>query len=621
MDKNQTIGIVLISALLIGYMFLFPTAEPSKSTGTDSTKLTQPTVSGNPAAPDQAPAPRPTIGPDSVRRQQLGAWAGPGNVAPQEVVIANPDLRVTLASQGGKIKQVQLINYVTYQKQPLVLIDERSSQTTLVAQTGQGPVDLHQLPYTVLKKSEREVVFRFQLDSGRYVEQQYTLPEQGFTVSYRANLGTLGGELKSSTLAFGWSDRLKQQEKDLNTLRNTSTVNFYTADGSLETLSETSRDPEEAQAESPVRWVALKQKFFNTALLTNHSFSKVRVAAQPAPETSKDIKTLGMSLEIPVADLADEKAGLRYYFGPNDFRIAEKVAPGFEGNVYLGWSIFNTVNRYLIIPLFELLEKASSNYGVVIFLLVLVVKTLLFPLVYRSYMSMAKMRVLKPEIDAIKAKHGDDMQAAQQEQMKLYGQFGVNPLMGCIPVLLQLPVLLAMFNFFPNAIALRQKTFLWADDLSSYDSVLNLSFTIPFYGDHVSLFTILMTLSTIAYTYYNNQLQSVSVDKAMQTVSYLMPVIFMFVLNSFSSGLTYYYFVSNMITIAQQLGIRKFVDEGKIRALLDENHRKNTDPNRKKSSFQERLEAAMRTQQESSAKAKANKNGATNHPNPKDKKK
>ncbi|MCU0449992.1 MAG: membrane protein insertase YidC [Bernardetiaceae bacterium] len=599
-------------------MFLFPTPEPTKPvpSGADSTKTA---VVTNPAAPNPTPQPQPVLLPDSVRRQQLGAWAGLGNAAPQDVVISNPDLQVTLSSRGGKIKQVQLKNYVTYQKQPLVLIDERSSQTSLVAQTAIGPIDLHQLAYSVAKKSEREVVFRFQLDSARYVEQRYVLPEQGFTVSYRADLGTLGGELKSSALAFGWSDRLKQQEKDLNTLRNTSTVNFYTAEGSLETLSETSRDPEEAQAEGGVRWVALKQKFFNTAFITNQAFSKVKVASQPAPETSKDIKTLGMSLEIPVADLADEKAGLRYYFGPNDFRIAEKVAPGFEGNVYLGWAIFNTVNRYLIIPLFELLEKASSNYGVVIFLLVLVVKTLLFPLVYRSYMSMAKMRVLKPEIDAIKAKHGENMQAAQQEQMKLYGQFGVNPLMGCIPVLLQLPVLLAMFNFFPNAIALRQKTFLWADDLSSYDSVLNLSFTIPFYGDHVSLFTILMTLSTIAYTYYNNQLQSVSVDKAMQTVSYLMPVIFMFVLNSFSSGLTYYYFVSNIITIAQQLGIRKFVDEGKIRAMLDENHRKNTDPNRKKSSFQERLEAAMRNQQEATAKAKTNKNGAA--PNPKDKKK
>jgi YidC/Oxa1 family membrane protein insertase len=196
----------------------------------------------------------------------------------------------------------------------------------------------------------------------------------------------------------------------------------------------------------------------------------------------------------------------------------------------------------------------------------------------------------------------------QQEQMKLYQQFGVNPLLGCIPVLLQLPVLLAMFNFFPNAIELRQKVFLWADDLSSYDSVLNLPFTIPFYGDHVSLFTILMTLSTIAYTYYNNQLQAATVDKTMQTVSYLMPVIFMFVLNSFSSGLTYYYFVSNIITIAQQLGIRRFVDEGKIRVQLEENHRKNSDPNKKKTSFQQKLEQALRTQEEAKAAKTSEKN-------------
>lgn len=600
MDKNQVTGIVLISLMLMAYLVWFqpepPKPDPKKPT-TTPTKVE--------ALPEQA---KLAALPDSVAQLKMGKLAAGAKGQAQDVVLENADIKVTFSSQGGKVKSVLLKNYVTFEKKPLVLIDEQSSQTSLTVQTANGPVDLHSLYYRVAQPNDSTVAFRLELDSANFVEQRYTLPKSGFVLGYRANLAALGGDLKAQQATFAWTDRVKKQEKDMNMLRATATVNVFQNNDELEYISETSQDPEELKVELPAKWVALKQKFFNTAIVTNGTFANVRIATVPQGEGSPVVKQLGMTLDIPVADLSDDRQGLRFYYGPNDFRIAELVAPGFEKNVYLGWAVFNVVNRYLIIPIFEFLEKLSSNYGVIIFLLVLVVKTFLFPLVYRSYMSMAKTRVLKPEIDDIKAKHGDDMQAVQQEQMKLYQQFGVNPLLGCIPVLLQLPVLLAMFNFFPNAIALRQKEFLWADDLSSYDSVLNLPFPIYFYGDHVSLFTILMTLSTIAYTYYNNQLQAATVDKTMQTVSYLMPVIFMFVLNSFSSGLTYYYFVSNIITIAQQLGIRRFVDEGKIRAQLEENHRKNSDPNKKKSSFQQKLEQALRAQEEAKSAKSTEKN-------------
>ncbi len=604
MDKNSTIGIVLISAMLLIYLTFFGEGPqtPQQLATTDSKQVTQP-AANQPATlkPSNAEAEAMTL-PDSVFNQKYGILAPLMKGEAQDVVLENADMKVTFSTKGGRVKEVLLKNYVTYQKTPLILIDQFSSSTSAQVSTAFGEVDLHQLYYTVAQNTGNQIVFRAQLDSARYIEQRYVLPKEGFVLSWRANLDALGSAVTNRNVRFNWTDRLKQQEKDIEQIRVTATVNYYQAQSGLEKLSETSTDPQEERATEPVQWISLKQKFFNTALITKASFPEVIVRSNPPALPAKEVKQLSMQVSIPLDDLKDDSKDIRFFFGPNDFRIAEKVAPGFEENVHLGWAIFSTVNRYIIMPLFELLEKVSSNYGIVILLLVIIVKSALFPLVYRSYQSMAKMRVLKPELDQLKAQYGDDMQRFQQEQMKLYSQFGVNPLSGCIPVLLQLPVLLAMFNFFPNAIQLRQKTFLWADDLSSYDSILDLPFSIPFYGDHVSLFTILMTLSTIAYTYYNNQL-SPNIDPNMKIVSYAMPVIFVFVLNSFSAGLTYYYFVSNIITIVQQLAIRSFVDESKIRAKLEENRKKFSDPNRKKSGFQQRLEEALKAQEE----AKKNK--------------
>ena len=262
--------------------------------------------------------------------------------------------------------------------------------------------------------------------------------------------------------------------------------------------------------------------------------------------------------------------------------------------MYLGWPVINLVNRFITVNVFDWLQGVISSYGVIIIILVLLIKLLLFPLSYKSYVSMAKMKVLKPELDEIKARTGDDMQKAQAEQMKLYQQVGINPLSGCIPLLLQMPILLAMFNFFPNAIELRQQSFLWAPDLSSYDSVATLPFSLPGYGNHVSLFTILMTASTLVLTFYNNQ--TTTVAGPMQSMSYIMPVVFMFILNSLPAGLSFYYLVSNVVSIIQQQVIKRFVDEGSLRQKLDENKVKNA--NKKKTGFAARIEDAMRLAQE-----------------------
>ncbi len=310
------------------------------------------------------------------------------------------------------------------------------------------------------------------------------------------------------------------------------------------------------------------------------------------------VKDASLELYIPAEDVSTNKASFRYYFGPNDYKVLPTIAEGFSRNLDLGWPPMLWISKFVIIPIFHFLEGFVGSYGLIIVILVLLVKIILLPLSYKSYLGMAKMKLLKPELDLIKEKNGDNMTQNQQDQMKLYQQAGVNPFSGCIPLLLQMPILFSMFYFFPVSIELRQKPFLWAEDLSTYDSIVNLPFTIPFYGSHVSLFVLLMTASTLIYQWQNNQLSNV--QGPMKSMGMIMPVIFMFVLNSFSAGLSFYYFVSNLVTFAQQAIIKRFVDEDKIMAVMEDHKKKMLagGGTGKKSSFMSKLEQAMKASEE-----------------------
>ncbi len=301
------------------------------------------------------------------------------------------------------------------------------------------------------------------------------------------------------------------------------------------------------------------------------SFPGGKLSTTPTPELTHIVKAAEVRLQFPVLDLDDETCSgeQTFYFGPNDCAVMDKVAEGFSKNVTLGWPVFRWVNRWTVMPVFSFLEQYSSNYGILIVFLVLLMKILLFPLSYSSYVSMAKVRVIKPTLDAIQKKHGDNTKATQEEQMKFYREMGINPLGGCIPLLLQMPILVAMFNFFPNAIALRQQPFLWVSDLSTYDAVLQLPFSLPLYGSHVSLFTLLMGISTFLYTRSNNT------EGPMQTASYVMPFTAMLVLNNLPAGLNWYYCVSNLVTLGQQTLIRRMVDEDKLKEKLEQYRLKN----------------------------------------------
>lgn len=621
MDRNQLIGITLIFLLLFVYLQFFAPNPQPKQVMKDTAAQLADTAKSEPATPVVTD----TFENDSLvqerNRRQYGEFAVGATGEAREIVLENKDIRVTLSTLGGRVKRVLLKDYKTFDGKPLVLIDPESSNMSLRLPTTRGEIDLMKLYFNtagtgaqvVTGGDSARVVFRLTLSPTQYVEQVYTLQGAGFQVGYDLRLVGLDNVVKNEPVRFDWISHLKRFELDLESSRITSTVNYFTAEEEFNNLSEASQDPEELEVTDPLQWVSLKQKFFLSSFIARNTLiagavlrSNVNVA------DSNTVKTLEANMALPVADLKSGKGSFDFYFGPNDYQVINDVAEEFGKNVYLGWPVVQWVNRFVIVPLFHFLERFINNYGVLIIVLVLLIKTLLLPLVYRSYIGMAKMRAMKPEIDEMKAKYPDDMQKQQQEQMKLYSQVGVNPLSGCIPVLLQMPILLALFSLFPNLIELRQESFLWANDLSTYDSIATLPFVIPFYGSHVSLFTILMTISSIAYAYYNNQLTTI--EGPTKTLQYIMPVMFMFILNSLPAGLSFYYFVSNMVTIGQQLVIRRFVDDDKIRRTLEENKVKNKD--KKKSKFQQRLEDALKQAEEAKKATDARKGTPPAKPTP-----
>ncbi len=606
MDRNNIIGFALIFLILLAYS-VYSSMQP---------QAVQPKQTQVQVLPKAAPAAVVSAAPtDSVAaRQQYGDFAAAGLGVEKDIVLENKDIRLTLSNRGGRVKEVRLKNYQTYDQKPLILVDEKHGSRTLTLPTRTGDVNLTNLYFTtadagktITKGDSARVTFRLALAENQFVEQTYTLKGSGFEVDYDLKISGLDNQLSNAPMQFYWKEDLQRFEKDVPTSRLYSTINYYGVDEAFDYLSETSTDPQDETIAAPLRWVALKQKFFLAAFIAKGApLAASQFKSSVDASDPNDIKTLEANLKLPIADLKAGKGRYEFYFGPNDYRSIENVTDGFRKNVYLGWPVIREVSRFVILPIFHFFEMFIRNYGLLIIVLVLVVKTILFPLVYKSYISMAKTRVLQPEIEEIKARNDGDMQKVQQEQMKLYSQVGVNPLSGCVPVLLQMPILFALFSLFPNLIEFRQKGFLWSNDLSTYDALIQLPFTIPFTASsHISMFAVLMTLSSLAFTYYNSQTNVSAVPGPYKTIQYVMPVFIMFVLNSSPAGLNFYYFVSNLVTIGQQLAIRQFVDEGAIRRKLDENREKNKD--KKTTGFQARLQEAMRKANENKQEADAKK--------------
>ena len=594
MDRNSAIGLTLMALLLLVYFYFFsPTPEPQKNnpvTTTATSVAKDSTVQKNS---------EPKI--DSTAAKQYGSL-GSFLIGKEEFTSVENDVLKLTFSNHGTLSEVNLKNYKTYSQQPLLLAKNGNNKFSLNTAYNGQPLDLYQLHYqpAIEKQGDSTLVtFTAKFSESSFLKHVYSIPSKGYKIGYK--IESQGVALTGKDLNFYWNDVIALQEKDLNDSRNKTTINYYNTEGSFDGLSESSADSKSLA--EPLKWVAIKQKFFLSAIFAEDKFTSSSLAISYDAKDSSMVKKAEVNLSIPTEAIASKKANFSYYFGPNDYKITKEVTEGFSRNMYLGWPPVIWVNKFLLMPVFNFLQTFITNYGIIILLLVLFMKLLLMPLTYSSYMGMAKMRLLKPELDVIKEKNGDNMAQAQQDQMKLYKQVGVNPFAGCIPLLLQMPILFSMFYLFPNSIDLRQQPFLWAEDLSTWDSILTLPFSIPFgYGNHVSLFVLLMTASQIVFQWQNNQIQTV--QGPMKAMGYVMPLVFLFVLNSFSAGLSFYYFVSNLITFAQQAIIKRFVDEDKIMAIMDENRKKSASGTSKKSKFMTKLEEAMKASEEARKKGK-----------------
>lgn len=588
MDRNQATGLILFAAVILIYSLFFasgPEIQPIEETTTPTSQL---------GSVDTIESTVETLPDSLIDQQRLSKY---GVLAPltfgeeKEAILENEEVKITFSTKGGSLKQVELKNYKSWTQEPLYLLDENSSSLEFQLESRLGPLSLADLYFTPSLEtkevdgiSSQELTLAAATESGQII-QKFTLENGSFVVQKTFEIQNLQGVFTGNTLNLAWDDQVKAQEKDLAESRRKTQINYYLNSGSYENLG-LGDDLEEEQVNEPVKWIGFSQRFFTAGIIAETGFQNVKLA-QSTPNDSSIVRSMNAQLSIP---LESGKAAFAYYFGPDQYKTLKKVTEGFEQNVDMGYFFVSWVNKWIVVHLFEFLEKYFSSYGIIIIIIVLLIKLALMPLTYKSYIGMAKMRVIKPEIDELKEKYGDDPTKMQQEQMKLFSQLGVSPISGCLPLLLQMPFLFAMFFFFPNAIELRQESFLWANDLSTYDEFIKLPFTIPFYGAHVSLFTLLMTVSQIVYTHFNNQLTTAT--GPMKNLGYIMPVMFMFILNSYPAGLSFYYFVSNMVTFGQQALIKLFVDDTKIRQKVEENKLKNV--NKKKSKFQQRLEDAMK---------------------------
>lgn len=643
MNRDSIIGFVLIAAILVGYsIWMTPSKEEMEARQRkidsiaqirqqqqllDSARMEAELARIAEEAKIQADRPIEIAGGaasnDSIGlylqdKERYGAFAHAARGEKKLFEIENELMRITINNQGGGIIEAELKNYQTWDSLPLLIFDPDHSDFNLSFFSRNRTINTNELyfepyldnkPYTgngKLKADADSLNFsmRLMIDDGngnpdysKYIAFNYVIFPDDYMLSYDIQLVGMQDVIASnaSFLTLSWEADLLQHEKSIDRF-NGSTIYFKHFNDDVDYLSET--DDDEEVIRTRVKWVSYKQRFFSSSLIADNFFdnAELETFTKTGNTHSRYLKSMNTIVEMPYAASDDETIPMSLYFGPNSYNEMRAYNLDLERQIPLGWGFFLLawINIYIVIPVFTFLGSYGWNYGIVILILTILLKMALFPIAYKTYLSSAKMRVLKPEIDEISAKYPkqEDAMKKQQAVMALYKKAGANPMSGCIPMLLQMPILIAMFRFFPSSIELRQQSFLWATDLSSYDSILDLPFNIPFYGDHVSLFTLLMTVSTIIYTHVNNQMmgsQSTQLP-GMKTMMYIMPVMFLGLFNGYASGLSYYYFLANMITFAQMYIFRISIDEDKLRARIEQNKKKPV----KKSAFQRRLEEAAK---------------------------
>ncbi len=522
------------------------------------------------------------------------------------VTLENDLMIIKLSNVGGSVKSVELKKFKTYEKKSLQLVGEDEMKMQYAFYSSKNElIKTGDLKFELISSDPHNVVFALKTANGGEFRQIYALKDGEYRVDYHVELKGMAADLgrNMTALAVNWNQSTHLQEKSVEIEQPLTTAYYHYTNDDFDQLSETSTEVEEEKPATPLRWIALKQKFFSTAILTDNQFSDSKIKQELSKEKN-GLKDFQVEFMLPVKDLNNTAYSMKLFFGPNNYNMLKSYDNGMEKLVTLSGGLFKwfgvkAINRFLIIPVFNFLNEFNLNFGLIILIIVIIIKLILWPLNYRTFVSAAKTRILKPEVDALRAKYKDDQAKLGMEQMRLNRKAGVNPLAGCLPQLLQLPVLVAMYYFFPSSIELRQQSFLWADDLSSYDSIINFGFKIWLLGDHLSLFTLLMTITTYASIYLNRNQNPMSDDPnmaVMKYMQYIFPIMFLGIFNNSPAALAYYYLLQNLTSIIQQWVIQKLIiNEDKLRAEIQENMKR---PEAKKTGFMARLEEAQRIQQQ-----------------------
>ncbi len=616
MDRNTIIGFLLIFAILIAWQqFNQPPAEVLEAEARTRDSLAQLERDGlnglqenqksdqlSPTEPKNAEEQQP-LDFDSLKLLAYGPFASAVKGEEQTFVLENDALSVTFTSKGGRIQSVRLRNYQRVvvdekhkeHKEPLFLLDDPKNRFAYEFQlpsVARGSIFSDEL-YFEPRLEGRSISFRVQLGPDAYFEQKYTLAEHGFDLDYELRWEGLEDLLAPSqeNLSLSWINYLSRLEKSTNYEKTYSTV-YYRPRGEEPLHLSFMKDDNETSEGKPVEWVAHTNQFFQSTLIGKEAFPSGEFAVSVLPDEAEDMKKCETQLYVPFKGRSS--FAMQWYIGPNDFDRLAAYGLDLEYTIAYGSSILGTINRWIIRPIFKFFSSWVGSMGLAIFLLTFIVKLLLYPLAYKMLYQQSKMAALKPQLEKIKERFKDEPQQQQAETMKLYQEYGVNPLGGCLPTLLQMPIWIALYRFFPAAIEFRQKSFLWATDLSSYDVAFTLPFAIPAYGDHVSLFTVLWAGTTVIYTYYNSKHMDMSSNPAMKYMQYLMPVMFLFFFNNYASGLTVYLLFSNLLNITQTIVTKNYIiDQDKIRRELEAAKAKP----KKKGGFRERLQKALEEQQ------------------------
>lgn len=645
MDKKSIIGIAVVALLFFGFAY-FNTQEQKKyqeemaawQAYQDSVALaTRPVVPAADSVALTAGGQDPEQAAEAARERRVAALgeylAAARDAEEREFVVENDVMAVTFSTRGGQIRDVLLKDYTKYAPRgerniPVSLMDPATARFDLsfFVKNGLNNVKVNTMEYVFTPSAvettadgARAVRMRLPISETAALEYEYLIydtktPARDYLVDFDVRLVNMAAEMANQTsIGIDWSNTSYQNERGFKNENMYTTVAYrFPGESSIEELS-MSDEERSKEITTSVNWVAFKQHYFSSVFIAPQNLSYADVGFTTAQPGSGYIKDFSARMTVPYT-AQTTGYDFAFYFGPNEYSILKKVGDtdAADGDLYLerliplGWGIFGWINRWCVIPVFDLLRNYIPSFGIIILILAVLVRLVISPLTYKSYVSMAKMRLIKPQVDELAKKYPkqEDAMKRQQATMELYKKAGINPMGGCIPMLIQMPILIAMFRFFPASIELRGQSFLWAGDLSSYDSVLNLPFSIPFYGDHVSLFALLMALSTFGYSYYSYQ-QTASSQPQMAGMKfmmlYLMPLMLLFWFNDYSSGLCYYYLLSNLLTIGQTLIIRRMVDDTKIQAIMQANAARKS--NGKKSKFQQRYEELLR-QQEAQQRAK-----------------